>query len=261
LLTIYPPTTALIIFCLVCLYQTSFYRSYSSFRSWPYHQSHESSTSHLSHSSRLLCYSWYSFYSSSTSFILVWYLFYWSLSDQILFTIPFFLCQLWNSKSSVFQLLFGVPQGSDLSPLLFVFYATPLSTVISSSAANHHLYDDDIQILILFWALDFSRNITHLEITVSNVSNWMSANILSLNHSRDTCSCDSMIHNWWKSLELFKRYGMFSIFKRAAYFLWKWRNAHPLYERCPFTHFHIFTFNIQIIWFSSLYFCKTRMYI
>jgi len=29
-------------------------------------------------------------------------------------------------------------------PLLFILYATPLSTVISNSAANHHLYADDI---------------------------------------------------------------------------------------------------------------------
>jgi len=34
--------------------------------------------------------------------------FYCSLVDQILFTKPFFLCQIQNSKSSVFQLLYGV---------------------------------------------------------------------------------------------------------------------------------------------------------
>jgi len=58
-----------------------------------------------------------------------------------------------NSKSSVFHLLYGDPRGYVLSPLLFILYTTPHSTVISNSAANHHLCADDI---LDFSALDFS---------------------------------------------------------------------------------------------------------
>jgi hypothetical protein len=41
---------------------------------------------------------------------------------------------------SVFQALYGVPQGSIRGPSLYILYTTPLSTAIPNSSANHHLY-------------------------------------------------------------------------------------------------------------------------
>ena len=90
-----------------------------------------------------------------------------------------------KSISTPSKLLYGVPQGSVLGPILFTLYTTPLSHLItSSSSVSHHLYADDTQLFTSFSASDCSSGLSSLESTISLVSSWMSANFLSLNPSK-----------------------------------------------------------------------------
>ena len=95
-----------------------------------------------------------------------------------------FVVTINSASSTPSSLSQGVPQGSVLGPLLFILYTTPLSSLISDSSVGHHMYADDTQLFISFVTSEFSATILHLQATVDLVSQWMSANLLSLNQSK-----------------------------------------------------------------------------
>jgi len=94
-----------------------------------------------------------------------------------------FVASIYSISSAHSPILQGVPQGPVFGPLLFILYITPLSSLISDLSVGHHLFADDTQLFISFRAPEFSANILHLQNTMDLVSQWMSANLLSLNQS------------------------------------------------------------------------------
>ena len=89
-----------------------------------------------------------------------------------------------NSSSSPSQLMYGVPQGLVLGPILFVLYTTPLSDIIAKHSVNHQLFADDTQ-LQKPTPLSEVNNITkELNACTDDTKTLMTKNQLKLNNNK-----------------------------------------------------------------------------
>ena len=92
-----------------------------------------------------------------------------------------------DAMSVLAELLFGVPQGSVLGPLLFVMYVLPLSDMIRRQGISLHSYADDTQLYVEFDLKDLNSMMTAvetLEACVEDVRTWMLRNRLKMNDSK-----------------------------------------------------------------------------
>ena len=94
----------------------------------------------------------------------------------------------WKSYTGLVHFKYNVcslyKQGSVVGPILFNLDTTSLSTLIANTYISHHLYADDTQLFTSFVPKDFPLVINQLQSSVSTISSWMTANLLTLNPSK-----------------------------------------------------------------------------
>ena len=112
---------------------------------------------------------------------------------------------LGDCLSSKSDLIFGVPQGSVLGPLLFTLHTTPLSSLVSGHPIPHYLYADDSHLYVSFSSGDSAAALTGLQSRLASVQSWMPMNKLKLNPDKTEFL---LIGNEWQQS---KYQSMFSI--------------------------------------------------
>ena len=89
-----------------------------------------------------------------------------------------------DNYSSDVPVVYGIPQGSVLGPLIFLMYIFPISDVVNINDFSYHQYADDMQLYTSCKPDSVLQTVDKITSTTSLVNDWMSANKLKMNNDK-----------------------------------------------------------------------------
>ena len=98
-----------------------------------------------------------------------------------------FSVKIRKTESSIEIVIYGVPQGSILGPILFILYTKELADIVRKCGMKLHLYADDSTIYMTLNPAnitDINLTICTIENCIMEIKNWMTTNYMQLNEGK-----------------------------------------------------------------------------